>query len=113
MQDIQKKTLNPTWKEDKWLLVQEPKTQFMRVQMFDHDMLNLKVGRTTPSLLVPSHHTYAADIRSLEICLALMCERSIALLYAQAVAGKCNVALSCRRGYAQDLPDLPCNVRNI
>ncbi len=42
-QDYQKKTLNPVWKEDKWLLVQEPKTQFMRVQVFDHDLLNLKV----------------------------------------------------------------------
>ncbi len=43
MQEHQKKTLNPTWNEDKWLLVQEPKTQSMRVQMFDHDVMNLKV----------------------------------------------------------------------
>ena len=43
MQEHQKKTLNPTWNEDKWLLVQEPKTQAMRVQMFDHDVMNLKV----------------------------------------------------------------------
>jgi hypothetical protein len=42
-QEYQKKTLNPVWKEDKWLLVQEPKTQAMRVQMFDHDILNIKV----------------------------------------------------------------------
>lgn len=44
MQEVQKRTLTPKWDEDKWLLVQEPKTQIMRVQMFDHDMVNLKAG---------------------------------------------------------------------
>ncbi|CAL5218486.1 g172 [Coccomyxa viridis] len=36
-----KKTLTPNWDEDKWLLVQEPKTQAMRLQCFDHDALNV------------------------------------------------------------------------
>ena len=49
VQEHQKKTLSPTWNEDKWLLVQEPKTQAMRVQMFDHDVLNLKVGASSCS----------------------------------------------------------------
>jgi Ca2+-dependent lipid-binding protein len=42
-QEVQKKTLTPKWDEDKWLLVQEPKTQVMRAQVFDHDLINLKV----------------------------------------------------------------------
>lgn len=42
VQDVQKKTLTPTWNEDKWLLVQEPKTQIVRVQVFDHDAIKLK-----------------------------------------------------------------------
>ncbi|EIE26093.1 hypothetical protein COCSUDRAFT_46488 [Coccomyxa subellipsoidea C-169] len=40
--EVQKRTLTPKWEEDKWLLVQEPKTQIMRVQVFDHDVVNLK-----------------------------------------------------------------------
>ena len=43
LQDHQKKTLSPTWNEDKWLLVQEAKTQHIRAQVFDHDAINLKV----------------------------------------------------------------------
>lgn len=35
--------MSPKWEEDKWLLVQEPKTQIMRAQVFDHDAVNLKV----------------------------------------------------------------------
>ena len=50
IQEYQKKTLNPVWNEDKWLLVQEPKTQAMRVQMFDHDILNIKVPNAKSSL---------------------------------------------------------------
>ena len=46
LQERQKKTLTPTWDEDKWLLVQEPKTQAMRLQCFDHDTLNVKVCTT-------------------------------------------------------------------
>ena len=46
VQEYQKKTLTPKWNEDKWLLVQEPKTQAMRMQCFDHDVLNLKVRAT-------------------------------------------------------------------
>ncbi len=41
-QEVQKKTLEPHWEEDKWLLVQEPKTQALRLQLFDHDAINLK-----------------------------------------------------------------------
>ncbi len=41
---MQKRTLTPKWEEDKWLLVQEPKTQIMRVQVFDHDVVNLKAS---------------------------------------------------------------------
>ena len=50
LQERQKKTLTPNWDEDKWLLVQEPKTQAMRLQCFDHDALNVKVC-TTPAPL--------------------------------------------------------------
>lgn len=53
-QDHQKKTLNPTWNEDKWLLVQEAKTQYIRAQVFDHDAINLKVRAHPPC----SHRTH-------------------------------------------------------
>ena len=56
-QEHQKKTLSPTWDEDKWLLVQEPKTQAMRVQMFDHDVLNLKVAAS------PAAHAFGGPAR--------------------------------------------------
>ena len=42
-QEVQKRNLTPKWEEDKWLLVQEPKTQILRAQVFDHDTVNLKV----------------------------------------------------------------------
>ena len=31
------------------MLVQEPTTQLLRVEMFDHDMFNVKVGLDLPS----------------------------------------------------------------
>ncbi|KAK9868031.1 hypothetical protein WJX84_002145 [Apatococcus fuscideae] len=38
-----KNTLDPKWSnEDFWMLVQEPKTQMLRVQVFDRDNINLK-----------------------------------------------------------------------
>ncbi|BDA44378.1 Synaptotagmin-5 [Coccomyxa sp. Obi] len=40
--EVQKRNLTPKWEEDKWLLVQEPKTQILRAQVFDHDAINLK-----------------------------------------------------------------------
>ena len=49
LQERCKKTLTPNWDEDKWLLVQEPKTQAMRLQCFDHDALNVKVCTTCQS----------------------------------------------------------------
>lgn len=46
---VQKKTLSPTWNETLHVLVQEPHTQFLRVEVFDHDnfqpkeLLNLNI----------------------------------------------------------------------
>ena len=48
-QEVQKKTLAPQWNEDKWLLVQEPKTQILRMQLFDHDAINLKARACMPA----------------------------------------------------------------
>ena len=73
LQEYQKKTLSPTWNEDKWLLVQEPKTQGMRVQMFDHDILNLKVI-TSPAVDMlgrPARETCSAV--SSQECIAQQC----------------------------------------
>ena len=42
MQSVQKHTLTPEWDEDLYVMVQEPKTQSLRVQMFDRDLLNVK-----------------------------------------------------------------------
>jgi hypothetical protein len=39
---VKKKTLHPTWNETKHVLVQEPSTQFLRVEMFDHDLFQPK-----------------------------------------------------------------------
>jgi len=39
---VKKKTLTPTWNETKHVLVQEPRTQFLRVEMFDHDLFQPK-----------------------------------------------------------------------
>ena len=41
-QSLQKHTLTPHWDEDLYVLVQEPKTQNLRIQMFDRDLLNVK-----------------------------------------------------------------------
>ena len=41
-QSVQKHTLTPHWDEDLYVMVQEPKTQNLRVQMFDRDLLNVK-----------------------------------------------------------------------
>lgn len=39
---VKKKTLTPTWNESLHVLVQEPRTQFLRVEMFDHDLFQPK-----------------------------------------------------------------------
>ena len=44
---IAHKTLKPQWNEELHVLVQEPTTQLLRVEMFDHDTFNVKVGRTS------------------------------------------------------------------
>ena len=41
-QSVQKHTLTPHWDEDLYVMVQEPKTQNLRIQMFDRDLLNVK-----------------------------------------------------------------------
>jgi len=45
---VQKHTLTPKWDEDLYVLVQEPKTQTLRVQMFDRDLLNVKARARQP-----------------------------------------------------------------
>jgi len=45
---VQKHTLTPKWDEDLYVLVQEPKTQTLRVQMFDRDLLNVKARARPP-----------------------------------------------------------------
>ena len=42
LQEHKKNTLTPTWNERKWLMVQEPETQDLRVEVFDWDRLNVK-----------------------------------------------------------------------
>ena len=37
-------TLTPRWEEELHVLVQEPTTQQLRVEMFDHDMINVKAS---------------------------------------------------------------------
>ncbi len=39
------KTLKPQWNEELHVLVQEPSTQLLRVEMFDHDIFNVKVRK--------------------------------------------------------------------
>lgn len=36
------KTLSPVWNETKYVLIQEPKTQSLRVACYDHDAVNVK-----------------------------------------------------------------------
>ena len=42
LQDKKKNTLAPVWQERKFLMVQEPTTQFLRLEMFDWDRINAK-----------------------------------------------------------------------
>lgn len=42
LQEHKKNTLTPRWDERKWLMVQEPKTQDLRVEVFDWDRVNVK-----------------------------------------------------------------------
>lgn len=42
MQEHKKNTLTPVWNERKWLMVQEPKTQPLRVEVYDWDRINAK-----------------------------------------------------------------------
>ena len=54
LQTHKKNTLDPKWSnEDFWLLVQEPKTQMLRIQVYDRDNINLKVCETDISMLMP------------------------------------------------------------
>lgn len=41
-------TLTPKWDEQLHVLVQEPTTQQLRVEMFDYDTVNVKVRSRTP-----------------------------------------------------------------
>lgn len=41
-QEHKKNTLTPVWNERKWLMVQEPQTQDLRVELFDWDRINAK-----------------------------------------------------------------------
>ena len=41
-QEHKKNTLTPRWDERKWLMVQEPTTQDLRVEVFDYDRVNVK-----------------------------------------------------------------------
>ena len=47
-QSVQKHSLTPQWDEDLYVLVQEPKTQNLRIQMFDRDLLNVKARAPNP-----------------------------------------------------------------
>lgn len=50
-QKHKKKTLNPEWNETFYLLVQEPKTQAVRLQVYDWDGIHLKVPLSlTPTM---------------------------------------------------------------
>ncbi|GAB4813385.1 hypothetical protein N2152v2_000431 [Parachlorella kessleri] len=40
--DTRKNTLNPTWNQRMWLLVQEPDTQMLRIAVYDTDYVNVK-----------------------------------------------------------------------
>ena len=42
LQDKKKNTLAPVWQERKFLMVQEPTTQLLRLEMFDWDRINAK-----------------------------------------------------------------------
>ena len=57
---MQKHTLTPKWDEDLYVLVQEPKTQSLRVQMFDRDLLNVK-ARARPLSRRPPRRCQGAD----------------------------------------------------
>ena len=52
VQKTKKKTLHPQWNEDLHMLVQEPKTQVMRCQVYDWDGINVKVLFTGCTLAV-------------------------------------------------------------
>ena len=41
---VAKKTLSPVWEETFHILVQEPETQMLKVEVFDHDTISLKVA---------------------------------------------------------------------
>jgi len=51
-------TLTPVWDEQLHVLVQEPSTQMLRIEMFDHDLINVKVQ--------PCRHTTRNDCASLK-----------------------------------------------
>ena len=42
MKEHKKNTLTPVWNERKWLMVQEPQTQDLRIEVFDWDRVNAK-----------------------------------------------------------------------
>ena len=45
---VMHKTLKPQWNEELHVLVQEPTTQLLRVEMFDHDLFNPKASPKIP-----------------------------------------------------------------
>lgn len=42
---IIKANCNPVWNQELWFLIQEPETQYLYLECFDHDDINYKVGR--------------------------------------------------------------------
>lgn len=121
LQERQKKTLTPNWDEDKWLLVQEPKTQAMRLQCFDHDALNVKVctiqspawatsvhsppshSYLSCSALCDSEHFSVAGLgqqsleADLELCTKRLCERPDDVLSGQSAPLTMGCGACCRR----------------
>ena len=50
MQHHKSRTLDPKWGEVKYCLVQEPKTQNLRVEVHDFDVVNISVSWPPPDL---------------------------------------------------------------
>lgn len=39
-----KNTLEPAWEETFYILVQEPTTQMLKLELYDYDTISMKVG---------------------------------------------------------------------
>ena len=57
------KTLKPQWNEELHVLVQEPTTQLLRVEMFDHDTFNVKVGPGARNEVMNHYLPVADDVQ--------------------------------------------------